>query len=94
VEVLEDNVGYVLLNTFSPLTTEAALFEAFTELSQANVTDLVLDLRYNGGGLLAVASQLGYMIAGDVQTNVCLPLIWNVSIFCLHPAHVQPVNPS
>jgi len=69
VEVLEDNVGYVLLNTFSPLTTEAALFEAFTELSQANVTDLVLDLRYNGGGLLAVASQLGYMIAGDVQTN-------------------------
>jgi hypothetical protein len=28
-----------------------------------------MDLRYNGGGLLAMASQLGYMIAGPNQTN-------------------------
>ena len=38
-------------------------------MKTAGVSDLVLDLRYNGGGLLAVAAQLGYMIAGDAATQ-------------------------
>jgi len=42
---------------------------AITTLSNEGVTDLVLDLRYNGGGLLTVASQLSYMIAGPARTN-------------------------
>jgi hypothetical protein len=32
------------------------------------VSDLVLDLRYNGGGYLYLASQLAHMIAGPVRT--------------------------
>ena len=60
-----DKVGYILFNTFSPFSSEKAIADAITEMANAGVTDLVLDLRYNGGGLLAVASQLGYMIAGD-----------------------------
>jgi len=28
-----------------------------------------LDLRYNGGGFLAIAAQIGYMVAGDTRTN-------------------------
>jgi hypothetical protein len=63
------NVGYILLNTFSPFASEADIAEAITALKNDGVTDLVLDLRYNGGGLLAVASQLGFMIAGDSRTN-------------------------
>lgn len=62
-------VGYILFNTFSPLSSEAAIAEAITEMKNEGVSDLVLDLRYNGGGLLTVASQLAYMIAGDAQTN-------------------------
>jgi hypothetical protein len=61
-------VGYLLLTTFSPFSTEAGLASAITSLRNSNVSDLVLDLRYNGGGLLAIASQLSYMIAGPTRT--------------------------
>ena len=47
-------VGYILFNTFSPFESERAIIQAITELRISSVTDLVLDLRYNGGGLLAV----------------------------------------
>jgi len=61
--------GYVHFTTFSPRTAELALFDAFDQLEAANIDDLVLDLRYNGGGLLAIASQLSYMVAGPARTN-------------------------
>ena len=32
------------------------------------MTDVVLDLRYDGGGYLDIASELAYMIAGPGQT--------------------------
>ena len=63
------DVGYILFNTFSPFSSEADIASAMTDMSNAGVTDLVLDLRYNGGGLLTVASQLAYMIAGPTRTN-------------------------
>ena len=61
-------VGYILFNTFSPFESERAIVQAVTEMRINSVTDLVLDLRYNGGGLLAVSSQLAYMIAGPTRT--------------------------
>jgi hypothetical protein len=63
-----DKVGYMLFNTFSPFASEKSLADAFADLSTQGIDDLVLDLRYNGGGLLAVAAQLGYMVAGDART--------------------------
>ncbi|MFT4090233.1 MAG: S41 family peptidase [Asticcacaulis sp.] len=62
-------VGYVLFNSFGPYASEHDLVDAIQDMKTGEVTDLVLDLRYNGGGLLAVASQLSYMIAGDTQTT-------------------------
>jgi C-terminal processing protease CtpA/Prc len=62
------NVGYVLFNTFSPFSSEKAIVDAMTAFSAQGVNDVVLDLRYNGGGLLAVASQLSYMVAGQTRT--------------------------
>ena len=61
----EDNVGYIHYQTFGPFTGQAQLLDAFTDLSNAGVDDLVLDFRYNGGGLLDIASQIGYMTAGE-----------------------------
>lgn len=62
-------VGYILFNTFSPFSSEEAIANAISDMSTEGVTDLVLDLRYNGGGLLAVAGQLSYMIAGPTRTD-------------------------
>ncbi len=63
------DVGYILFNTFSPFASEKDIADAITAMKTAGVNDLVLDLRYNGGGLLAIASQLGYMVAGSARTN-------------------------
>jgi hypothetical protein len=62
-------VGYMLLNTFSPFSSEKAIADAMAAFKAQGVSDLVLDLRYNGGGLLAVASQLAYQIAGNTRTS-------------------------
>jgi hypothetical protein len=62
-------VGYILLNTFSPFSSEKGLVDAIAALKTQGVNDVVLDLRYNGGGLLAVASQLSYMVAGPSRTT-------------------------
>jgi carboxyl-terminal processing protease len=63
------NVGYILFNTFSPFASEREIAEAINAMRAAGVNDVVLDLRYNGGGLLAVASQLSYMVAGSSRTS-------------------------
>ena len=39
------------------------------QLKHANVQDLILDIRYNGGGYLDIASELAYMLAGPVKTS-------------------------
>ncbi|HET8708452.1 MAG TPA: S41 family peptidase [Pseudomonadales bacterium] len=61
-------VGYLLFNDHIA-TAESELVDAFTTLKNANITDLVLDLRYNGGGYLDIASQVAYMIAGASATT-------------------------
>jgi carboxyl-terminal processing protease len=60
-------VGYMLFNDHLA-TAENALVAAFTQLQSAGVQDLVLDIRYNGGGLLDIASEVAYMIAGPSAT--------------------------
>ena len=69
IDTPSGDVGYILFNTFSPFASEREIVDAITEMQTAGVNDLVLDLRYNGGGLLAVASQLSYMIAGETRTR-------------------------
>lgn len=60
-------VGYVLFNAHVA-TAEGALYDAISALEDESISDLVLDLRYNGGGYLDIAAELAYMIAGPQQT--------------------------
>ena len=57
-------VGYVHLRNFVTPSTEA-LNVAFRSLVDAGANELILDLRYNGGGLVSVAQHLGGLIAGE-----------------------------
>ena len=65
IQTASGPVGYVLFNTFIVQAAEQQLVDAFTRFEAADVTDLILDLRYNGGGFIIIANQLAYMIAGD-----------------------------
>jgi C-terminal processing protease CtpA/Prc len=71
VEVLPTANGAVGFFTFDSqiAQSEAELIAAFNQLKTANVSDLVIDMRYNGGGFLYVASKLAYMIAGPGATT-------------------------
>ncbi len=60
-------VGYILFNDHIK-TAERGLYDAVNQLSVQGVKDLVLDIRYNGGGYLYIASELAYMIAGSSAT--------------------------
>ncbi|MBI4739981.1 MAG: hypothetical protein HY777_00140 [Betaproteobacteria bacterium] len=68
----DNNVGYLLFNDhIAP--AESQLIAAVNQLRTANggagIDDLVLDLRYNGGGYLDIASELATMIAGPASTG-------------------------
>lgn len=61
-------VGYLQFDDHNQLS-ESELAKAIGTLKSANIVDLVLDMRYNGGGYLAVANELAYMIAGPAATS-------------------------
>jgi C-terminal processing protease CtpA/Prc len=60
-------VGYMLFNDHLE-TAEAQLIAGVNQLQAAGITDLVIDMRYNGGGLLDVASELASMVSSPGAT--------------------------
>jgi hypothetical protein len=70
-------VGYIFFRNFVQ-PSNAALDAAFRALREAEAEELVLDLRYNGGGLLSVAQRLGGLIGGAAtQGQVFIELFHN-----------------
>ena len=61
-------VGYLLFNDHIA-TSEQQLINAVNKFKADGIQDLVLDMRYNGGGYLYIAAGLAYMIAGPTRTH-------------------------
>lgn len=60
-------VGYINLRTFIISDAANQLRTAFAQLAAQGVTELIIDLRYNGGGLVSVADTFGDLMgAGRV----------------------------
>ena len=57
-KMLDNQLAYVRLNAFSD-TTKAEIHAALEELMAQNPKGLILDLRYNGGGYLDTAIDVG-----------------------------------
>jgi hypothetical protein len=88
-------VGYLVFNDHIA-TAEGQLISAITTLRNADVQDLVLDLRYNGGGYLDIASELAYMIAGSARTagQTFERLVFNDKYPSTNPITGQPLQPT
>lgn len=54
-------IGYVNLRTFIS-TADPALRSAFASFRSAGITEVIVDLRYNGGGLISVAETLSDLL--------------------------------
>jgi len=64
LQVGSRKVGYLFFRNFVE-PSFAALDEAFTALAAQGANELVLDLRYNGGGMVTVAQYLAGLIGGQ-----------------------------
>ncbi len=70
-------VGYLMYNAFTA-DFDAQLNAAFAQFKSEGVTDLVLDLRYNGGGSVDSAIDISSMITGQFEGEIFTTEEWNV----------------
>lgn len=70
------NIGYLVYNGFYP-SYDSQLNTAFGSFISQNVTDLVLDLRYNSGGAITSATKLASMITGQFPGQLFAKEQWN-----------------
>ena len=61
-------VGYVNLRTFID-TADPALRGAFAQFRAAGITDIIVDFRYNGGGLVSIADLMGDLLGANRSTS-------------------------
>lgn len=70
--IIEDGgkrYGYINLRTFIVSSASDRLREEFLKFRNAGVTEIIIDFRYNGGGLVSVANTLGDLLGGNRQAT-------------------------
>ncbi|MAW94744.1 MULTISPECIES: S41 family peptidase [unclassified Leeuwenhoekiella] len=76
LDVEGQKIGYLMYNSFVSQYDDE-LNSAFAQFKADGITDLVLDLRYNGGGSVATAIDLTSMITGQFDGEVLIKEQWN-----------------
>lgn len=69
-------IGYIMYNWFTR-NFDNELNEAFLQFKNENITDLVVDLRYNPGGFVSSALALSGMITGQFKGELFFKEEWN-----------------
>ncbi|MBX3594730.1 MAG: peptidase S41 [Sphingomonas sp.] len=70
-KVIDDGgkkVGYINLRTFIN-TAETPLRNAFASFRAQGITEVIIDLRYNGGGLVSIADLMNNLLGGNRSTS-------------------------
>ncbi len=70
-KVIDNNgtrVGYINLRTFID-NAETPLRQAFANFRAQGITQVVIDFRYNGGGLVRIGDLMGDLLGGNRSTN-------------------------
>ncbi len=73
------NVGYLMYNGFNG-NFDNVLNDVFADFNAAGVTELVIDLRYNGGGSVQTAAYLGSMVTGQFNGEIYSKLFYNENL--------------
>ena len=76
LDVEGQKVGYLMYNSFTA-DYDPQLNDAFSQFKADGVTDLILDLRYNGGGSVRTATDLASMITGQFPGQLFMKEEWN-----------------
>lgn len=71
-----NKIGYLMYNGFIK-DYDTELNNAFAQFKADGVSNLVLDLRYNGGGSVETATDLASMITGQFNGQVFYQEFWN-----------------
>lgn len=86
-------VGYLLFTSFTA-SAVAELDEVFTKFKGENVTELVLDLRYNGGGSVATCRHLASLLATQLNGTTILRQAHGGRYTILNTEHVIESKPN
>ena len=77
LDLASGKTGYLCLETFIE-PSEEELNDAFAMFKTNNVTDLIIDFRYNGGGYMDIAQQLASLVLTlNDTTKICYKLNYN-----------------
>lgn len=75
----DKKIGYLMYNQFAS-SYDGELNKAFATFKAGGITDLIVDLRYNGGGSVRTATYLGSMITGQFTGQLYSKQIWNEKV--------------
>ncbi|PZD79478.1 peptidase S41 [Mesonia sp. K7] len=75
-EVEGHKIGYLMYNAFTS-SFDGELNSAFADFKSAGVQDIVIDLRYNGGGSIETSNDLASMVTGQFEGQLFTTQVYN-----------------
>lgn len=76
IEKENQKIGYLLYNSFTS-SFDSELNAVFSNFKAANIDNLIIDLRYNGGGSIETCSDLASMITGQFNEELFITQVYN-----------------